>query len=226
MAEIVANDRRFRQNKNIVAYTCPEAQHALESGGKQRYMNEKIEAELVEFKEEIEKNFSRSEINKTYVFKRLPPEEAAANSKMVAKTNRITKNLTAAKEKPRASTQLSLSSDDYEDSKTGGSAVKRTGPKAAEAAIAAQKRAAGEVAVKIGGAALTPEPADFQTVPSNYTGSGGKAHQASKTEADELVVIDDQEKEKVEEDKPAKSAFDQFKEAELNRSPAAGGAKW
>lgn len=37
-------------------------------------MNDKIEAELVEFKDEIEKNFWKSEINRSYVFKRLPHE--------------------------------------------------------------------------------------------------------------------------------------------------------
>ena len=52
-------------------------------------MNDKIEAELVEFKDEIEKNFWKSEINRTYEFTRLPHHEAVANSKNVAKYNKI-----------------------------------------------------------------------------------------------------------------------------------------
>jgi hypothetical protein len=74
MAEVVRSRQRMRQHRNIVAYTGPEAQRALESGATERYINHKIEAELVEFKEEIERNFGNSEMNRTYVFKRVPHE--------------------------------------------------------------------------------------------------------------------------------------------------------
>jgi len=63
-------EEKMLSNGNIVAYTCPEARVALLSGEKQRRINPKIEGELVEFKEEIEKNFWQSEINQTYVFQR------------------------------------------------------------------------------------------------------------------------------------------------------------
>jgi hypothetical protein len=94
-------------SKNIVAYTCPEAQHALETGAKQRYMNEKIEAELVEFKEEIEKNFWKSEINRSYVFRRLPTDEAAANSRHIASINRISPSHNAAARGPLGDFEIS-----------------------------------------------------------------------------------------------------------------------
>lgn len=80
-------------------------------------MNDKIEAELVEFKDEIEKNFSKSDINRTYVFKRLPPDEAAMNSRLVTSINRI-----MPKEKRRASASLGLGSED-QNSNTGPNGV-------------------------------------------------------------------------------------------------------
>lgn len=42
-----------------------------------RYMNEKVEQELVEFKKEIEEKFSYSKMNATYVFKRTEPYRKA-----------------------------------------------------------------------------------------------------------------------------------------------------
>ena len=77
--------RQALESKNIAAYTCPEAQRELEAG-KERYINPKIENELVEFKEEIEKNYWKSHINQTYVFKRVSPAEAAESAKMTNNT--------------------------------------------------------------------------------------------------------------------------------------------
>lgn len=88
IAEVVRSRQRMRQQRNIVAYTCAEAQRSLESGATERYINHKIEAELVEFKEEIERNFANSE-TRTYVFKRVPHEQSIANSKKVSEINKI-----------------------------------------------------------------------------------------------------------------------------------------
>lgn len=89
-AEVVApGTRQHRELKNTVAYTCPEAHRALMTGERRRYVNEKIEAELVEFKEEIERNFWKSDINRTYVFKRLPPDETNSHARLVGSINRI-----------------------------------------------------------------------------------------------------------------------------------------
>lgn len=74
-------------------------------------MNDKIEAELVEFKEEIERNFWKSEINRTYRFVRLPDNEAVANSKNVSSANKIKKSRKDGKN-ARGSMQMSLSSQE------------------------------------------------------------------------------------------------------------------
>jgi hypothetical protein len=51
-------------NGNIAAYACGPLK-------KQRYINPKIETELVEFKEEIEEKFHASDVNKRFVFPRM-----------------------------------------------------------------------------------------------------------------------------------------------------------
>ena len=55
-------------NGNTPAYACG----ALT---KERYINPKIEEELVEFKQEIEEKFLESEANKTFVFPRKAAEQ-------------------------------------------------------------------------------------------------------------------------------------------------------
>ena len=50
---------------NIPSFACGPLQ-------KERYVNKKIEEELVEFKLEIKEKFQKSEINKNFVFPRLP----------------------------------------------------------------------------------------------------------------------------------------------------------
>jgi hypothetical protein len=57
-------------NGNIASFTSIEAQLEIQSG-KKRYINLKIENELIEFKEEIEEKFWQSEMNKNFRFKRL-----------------------------------------------------------------------------------------------------------------------------------------------------------
>ena len=68
-------------NGNIVAYACGEFT------GK-RYINDKIEQELVEFKQEIEEKFAESEMNKTYRFPKV-----AVNSSNISQNNLITSHL-------------------------------------------------------------------------------------------------------------------------------------
>ena len=52
------------------AFTGIESKLKLASGNKRRYINPKIEQELVEFKQEIEEKYCTSETNMTYVFLR------------------------------------------------------------------------------------------------------------------------------------------------------------
>lgn len=52
---------------NIPAFACGLLK-------KERYINPKIEQELVEFKEEIEEKFLASDVNKQFIFPRKVPE--------------------------------------------------------------------------------------------------------------------------------------------------------
>lgn len=66
-------------NGNIASFTSIEAQVEIESG-KKRYINPKIENELIEFKEEIEEKFWQSEMNKNFRFKRMEQNLRAVDS--------------------------------------------------------------------------------------------------------------------------------------------------
>ncbi len=55
-------------NGYIVALACGPLKKA-------RYINENIEKELAEFKQEIRDKFQKSEMNKTYVFPRRSTEQ-------------------------------------------------------------------------------------------------------------------------------------------------------
>jgi hypothetical protein len=66
-------------NGNIASFTSIEAQLEIESG-KKRYINPKIENELIEFKEEIEEKFWQSEMNKNFRFKRMEQNLRAVDS--------------------------------------------------------------------------------------------------------------------------------------------------
>ena len=55
-------------NGNTPAYACGPLT-------KERYINPKIETELVEFKQEIEEKFLESYANKTYIFPRVQHEQ-------------------------------------------------------------------------------------------------------------------------------------------------------
>ena len=54
-------------NGYIVALACGDLKKA-------RYINENIERELAEFKQEIKDKFQKSDVNRTYVFPRVSPE--------------------------------------------------------------------------------------------------------------------------------------------------------
>lgn len=52
-------------NGNIIGLACGPLT-------RQRYINDKIELELIEFKKEIEERFAKSQMNKNFVYPRLP----------------------------------------------------------------------------------------------------------------------------------------------------------
>ena len=52
-------------NGNIIGLACGPLTRP-------RYINDKIELELIEFKKEIEERFAKSETNKKFVYPRLP----------------------------------------------------------------------------------------------------------------------------------------------------------
>ncbi len=64
--EIESSDQVEKQlpNGNIPAYACGPLK-------RKRYINPKIEQELVEFKDEIEAKFAKSEVNSQFVFQRI-----------------------------------------------------------------------------------------------------------------------------------------------------------
>ena len=66
--------------KNQPAFTSPKAEQEFKNKKKERYINPKIEAELVEFKEEIEEKFAASEMNNTYKFQRMADAKSMRNS--------------------------------------------------------------------------------------------------------------------------------------------------
>jgi archaellum biogenesis ATPase FlaH len=57
-------DDRILPNGNTPAYACGPLK-------KERYINPKIEQELIEFKQEIEDKFHESEVNRIFVFPRV-----------------------------------------------------------------------------------------------------------------------------------------------------------
>ena len=59
---------RRAANGNYIAYACGTLKRP-------RYINEKIEQELVEFKIEIEERFAASKVNKVFRFPRLTNDE-------------------------------------------------------------------------------------------------------------------------------------------------------
>jgi hypothetical protein len=73
-------------NGNIAAYTSLLAQHSLQLGNKNRYVNPKIEQELIEFKEEIEEKYWASSINLNFKFKRVEADSFANENQRALKT--------------------------------------------------------------------------------------------------------------------------------------------
>ena len=83
-------------NGNIAAFTCLQAQLQISSGNKNRYINPKIEQELVDFKQEIEEKFHDSETNKYYKFKRVEPGNSKNRQELASlmrQTNKMPKKL-------------------------------------------------------------------------------------------------------------------------------------
>lgn len=62
---------RRSANGNYVAFACGPIL------GRQRYINERIELELLDFKLEIEEKFAKSKVNREFRFPRLMPPPAA-----------------------------------------------------------------------------------------------------------------------------------------------------
>ena len=62
---------RRSANGNYVAFACGPIL------GRQRYINERIELELMDFKLEIEEKFAKSKVNRDFRFPRLIPRPAA-----------------------------------------------------------------------------------------------------------------------------------------------------
>jgi hypothetical protein len=64
---------RRAANGNYVAFACGPLI------GRQRYINEKIEEELVEFKREIEEKYARSKVNREFKYPRTAKEKRQAD---------------------------------------------------------------------------------------------------------------------------------------------------
>jgi hypothetical protein len=75
---------RRAANGNYIAYACGPLRRP-------RYINEKIEEELVEFKKEIEEKFAASKVNKEFKYPRLPTAtmNAAMNEYQLKKVTPI-----------------------------------------------------------------------------------------------------------------------------------------
>ena len=72
------------------AFTSQKAEYEFKNKKKERYINPKIEAELIEFKEEIEEKFATSEMNNTYKFQRMTDSKSLRNS--IVKQSYVSKN--------------------------------------------------------------------------------------------------------------------------------------
>ena len=67
-ADIENKQEKKLPSGNIPAFACGLLK-------KERYINPKIEQELVEFKEEIEEKYLASDVNKQFTFPRRVPED-------------------------------------------------------------------------------------------------------------------------------------------------------
>lgn len=65
---------RRAANGNYVAYACGPL-------NRKRYINERIEIELVDFKQEIEEKFAKSKVNKEYRFPLMKRQEKLSKTK-------------------------------------------------------------------------------------------------------------------------------------------------